>query len=183
MRYEHCGLAVLAVALAVGMWTGTDAGEGCCAECGANRQCRRTCRLVCEEKKVEIVCYGCKQDHFCVPRPSCLGCEHCETVCADCDPKVCSKPRKFLWREWQPGKATVYTKRKLMKKVETKKIPSWKWVIEDLCEDCQVKCAAVDVPKGADIPDPPRVAGVRVLGPRQKAVIFAGHVEDERHDR
>jgi hypothetical protein len=35
-----------------------------------------------------------------------------------------------------PGSAKVHTKKKLMKKTVTKKVPSHKWVVEDLCDNC-----------------------------------------------
>ena len=55
------------------------------------------------------------------------GCKHCETVCENCgedaDPKVCSKPKNFVWFDWMPGGAKIYTKTKLMKKIETVTVP------------------------------------------------------------
>ena len=47
--------------------------------------CKKVCRLVCEEKKVEVVCWGCKCEDFCVPGPGCPTCEHCKCVCQTCD--------------------------------------------------------------------------------------------------
>lgn len=122
------------------------AGAGCCDHCGCKEPCQKFCRLVKEEKKVEVICYGMKEQEFCVPGPSKRGCQHCEPVCTDCDgkgkdkdPDVDSKPRKFVWSDWIPGRAHIQTKTLLMKKTETKKIPSYKWVVEDLCEKCRQK--------------------------------------------
>ena len=119
------------------------AGEGCCARCGCVASCQKTCRLVTEEKKVEVVCWGCKCEDFCVGCHSVPGCEHRDDVCGACDfPKgtgeVCTKPHIFAWTEWKPpSRATVHTKKKLIKKVITKKVPSHKWVVEDLCSSCR----------------------------------------------
>src|SRR5262245_47188918 len=111
----------------------------CCSWCGCRKDCTKRCRLVMEEKKVEVVCWGCKCEDFCAPGCGRPGCEHCDEVCTLCnDPKknegVCCEPKTFLWREWCPwGKPQLYTKSKLMKRIETRKIPSYKWVVEDVC--------------------------------------------------
>ena len=52
--------------------------DGCCAHCGCANSCQKVCRLVCEEKKVDVLCWGCKCENFCVPGPSKPGCQHCE---------------------------------------------------------------------------------------------------------
>lgn len=136
------------------------AGDGCCAHCGCESHCQKICRLVCEEKKVETTSWGCQCEDFCVPSPSHLACKHCEPACESCadacDPDaVCAKPKKFVWKEWIPTCAKIYTKKKLMKKVETHKVPSWKWVVEDLCPACEAGCPHAEVPPGTPIPPPP----------------------------
>ena len=74
------------------------------------------------------------------------GCKHCETVCENCgedaDPKVCSKSKNFVWFDWMPGCAKIHTKTKLMKKIETVTVPSYKWVVEDMCPQCAANAAA-----------------------------------------
>jgi hypothetical protein len=42
-----------------------------------------------------------------------------------------------------------------MKKVETRKIPSYKWVVEDLCSRCEATSPVVAVEPGAKVPPPP----------------------------
>ena len=50
----------------------------------------------------------------------------------------CYEPKKFSWTQWTPGGCpTLFTKQKLMKKVVTKTVPSYKWVVEDLCAECE----------------------------------------------
>lgn len=141
------------------------AGEGlCCRMCSCNDG-EKVCRLVCEEKKVQVVVWGMKCEDFCAPDPSCPDHEHCETICASTKPTdPCSAPKTFRWIHWQPASCgTVYTKKKLMKKTVTRTIPSYKWVVEDLCPSCQARCAQVTVPSGADVPTAPSLAGVPVL--------------------
>lgn len=116
----------------------------CCSRCGCREPCEKVCRLVCEQKKVEVVCWGAEREDFCVPCPSKAGCKRCETVCEPCettkdDEHITSKARKFVWFEWFPKGAKTLTKTKLMKKVETKTVPSYRWVVEDLCADCRAK--------------------------------------------
>ena len=122
--------------------------EPCCCSCGCAAPCRKVCRLECGEKKVEVICWGCKCEDFCVACKSEKLCKHCETVCENCgekaDTEVCSKPKNFVWFDWNPGGARIYTKTKLMKKVETVTVPSYKWVVEDMCPKCAANAAAAN---------------------------------------
>lgn len=150
---------LLAGAALLTPWQKLFAGHGHCSHCRCQSSCRKVCRLVCEEKKVEVICLGGKCEDFCLPGPSKRGCRHCEELCATCP--SCAKdgvvagPKKFVWYEWIPGCAKLHTKNKLMKKVETKKIPSYKWVVEDLCGRCEGNCLGAAVPADAEIPPPP----------------------------
>lgn len=149
---------VLAVLLA-SLVTHLAVAGGGCQHCGCDCACQKVCHLVCEEKKVVVTCWGCKCEDFCVPGPSKPGCKQCETVCEFCgeddSKEICVRPKKFGWREWCPGCASVYTKKKLMRRTITKKVPSYKWVIEDLCEKCEKKVANVQVPPGVEVPPAP----------------------------
>jgi hypothetical protein len=126
-----------------------------CARCGCEEPCKKVCRLVCEEKKVEVVCWGCKCEDFCVPGPGCPTCEHCNCVCQSCGKdgtpsKVCSAPKRLVWYDWRPSFAQMYTKTKLMRRTEVVKVPTYKWVVEDVCCDCArgcdcSDCVAIDV--------------------------------------
>jgi hypothetical protein len=138
------------------------AADQCCACCGCRATCEKVCRLVCEEKKTEIVCWGCKCEPFCVPGRSCEGGQHCETVCANCDKErnqdaPHAQPKAFVWTKWFPGGAKVYAKKKLMKMVVTRKTPSYKWVVEDLCPACRSQKSAPTAPPGAEVAQPPGV--------------------------
>jgi hypothetical protein len=119
------------------------AAGGRCCKCGC-AEATKVCRLVCDEKKVQVTLWGVKEEDFCVNGPSKPGCQNCEMVS---DPKEdektpCYEPKKFVWSEWfATGCPTMYTKKKLMKKTVTKSVPSYKWVVEDLCEACE-KAAA-----------------------------------------
>lgn len=132
----------------IGIVHRTNGGEPCCAQCGCHESCQKVCRLVCEEKKVEVVCWGAKCEKFCVPGPSKPTCKHKDSVC-ECEDSGCGKdeviptPRKLIWFEWRPkGCGKILSKTKLMKKVETKTVPSYKWVVEDLCPECQARQSA-----------------------------------------
>ncbi len=135
-----------------------------CDHCGQSGACQKVCRLVCENKKVEVTCWGCKCEDFCVPGPSKRGCKHCETVCGLCD-EACdpnsthAKTKNFVWYDWMPGCATIHTRKKLMKQTVTKTIPSYKWVVEDLCPHCVASAESSPVPAGAEIPRPPIALG------------------------
>jgi hypothetical protein len=141
----------------------------CCAHCGACCACQKVCRLVCDAKKVEVVCWGVACEDFCLPKPSEPGCRHSRIVCADCDascdrePPVAA-PKRFVWRDWIPTCAKLFTKKKLMKKTETVTVPSFKWVVEDLCTDCRLTCdvASVDAATETQLPPPP-LADARLL--------------------
>jgi hypothetical protein len=115
----------------------------CCKRCGCQATCQKVCRLVCEEKQVEVLCWGSKCEDFCVPGHSKPGCQHCETVCADCEAGKAgtphTEPKGFVWYDWFPGGAKIYTRTKLMRKTEKVTVPSYKWVVEDLCPECTAK--------------------------------------------
>jgi len=114
------------------------AADGCC-QCGNDCGVRKVCRLVCEEKKVEEVCYTCECEDYCLPPPSHRGCLHEDHVCVDQDCESCERsPRcKIEWFDWTPkGCAKLRTRNKLVKYVVEKKVPTYKWVVEDLCDGC-----------------------------------------------
>lgn len=160
MEIVHVNFArsyfILAATITALMATTASARHECCAHCGAECECRKVCRLVCEEKKVEVFCWGCKCEEFCVPCPSKPGCMHCEMVCDDCescDPKKPhTEPKRFVWLDWFPGGAKIYTRTKLMRKSENVTVPSYKWVVEDLCPDCKAKLKTKDAPAAAAVP-------------------------------
>jgi hypothetical protein len=148
-KFSRIFLSVLvALVISAGRARGDHGG---CARCGCAAECCKICRLVCEEKKVEVYCYGCKCEEFCAPCPSKPGCRHCECVCDSCehseDPDAPrAKPKPFVWFDWFPGGAKIYTRTKLMRKTETVMVPSYKWVVEDLCPDCAAATADESLP-------------------------------------
>lgn len=163
-RTQHSLALCLALLIATATGGSASAFDGHCAHCGCKCQCDQTCRLVREEKKVDIVCWGMTCEDFCQPGCGKVCEKHCEEVCEDCDkpcdPSVpCTPPQKFVWYEWIPGCSKgIQTKRKLMKKTITKKIPSYKWVVEDLCPACVGKCQCAQVETDAQIPAVPPAA-------------------------
>ena len=155
-----CPAMALTLVAVVALAAELQAADGCCAYCGCHAPCEKICRLVCEEKTVEIICWGCKCEDFCLPGHGKPGCKHCEVVCAECN-EGCdaprAKPKNFFWTEWIPGCAHLHTKRKLMKKVVTKQVPSYKWVVEELCGQCDARCMGANIPFDAAVPLPPIV--------------------------
>ena len=142
------------------------AGAGCCSHCRCQTRCRKVCRLVQEEKKITTSCWGMECEDFCVPGPSTPDCKHSEMLQPKTqdDKKICAQPRRLTWTSWIPGcSGNVLTKRKLMKKTITTKVPSFKWVVEDLCPQCTAKCETVTVPEATEIPPAPKVEGALVL--------------------
>ncbi len=135
------------------------ASAQCCHHCGLTKTCTKVCRLVVDEKSVEVVCWGCEREDFCVPGPSTSKCSKCSRIECDClaglNKKVISKPKKFVWTEWLPGTATIRTKKKLMKRTTTKKIPSYKWVTEQVCDQCARQLDACDLIAGQSVPSVP----------------------------
>jgi hypothetical protein len=152
--------SILAITLSIFL-TDRASAHGC-QHCGCKEPCQKVCRLVCEEKKVEVTCWGCKVEEFCIPGPSKPGCKHCETVCdfsaGDNDQKApCASPKKFVWTEWIPGCATIHTRKKLMKRTVIQTIPSYKWVVEDLCDKCESSLLPVEIGADSAVPPPPKV--------------------------
>jgi hypothetical protein len=149
------------------------AGAGCCVRCGCTG-CQKVCRLVCDEKELEVNCWDSKCEEFCVPGHCKLGCKHCAPACSDCgsgcadcshDAKcdACGSgtcdlgwgAKKFVWRDTIPGCARIFTQKKLLKKVEKKKVKTYKWVLEDLCGKCRSDCHSASVPEGTPVPPVP----------------------------
>lgn len=142
-------------------------GRPCgCAKCGCHSPCQKICRLVKEEKKVTTTCWGLKCEDFCLSDPSVRCREHCKTICedGDCKDGVHGAPKRFVWTEWIPScSAEVHQRKKLMKRTVTTKVPSFKWVVEDLCEKCQKDCEVVQVADVSQIPPLPSV-DAKVVG-------------------
>jgi len=173
LRQYHFCFWMLALAFALPLVSNALA-EGLlgCHHCGCHRPCEKVCRLVREEKKVTIVCWGCKCEDFCDPGKSYRGCLNCEEVCIEDEAAEgdipCSASKNFVWYDWTPGCVKgIYTKKKLMTKTIEKKIPSYKWVVEDLCSDCECKCLATQIEPGIIVPLPPEVNAKMVYGVQQ----------------
>jgi hypothetical protein len=148
MRFNFVRVLVFSMAAMLLAAVRTMAGDGHCAHCGGSGPCQKVCRLVMEEKSVTITCWGCKCDEFCLPGPSKPGCQHCElacgtdSTCRECD-ALQAQPKRLVWTNWIPGSAKLHVKTKLMKKTVTKKVPTHRWVVEDLCSQCWQNQAAI----------------------------------------
>jgi hypothetical protein len=82
LRNQWLTAALTVVAAYITQYGAIAAG---CDHCNRDCGCRKVCRLVCEEKKVEITCWGIECEDFCLPKHGKPGCKHCELVCdEDC---------------------------------------------------------------------------------------------------
>jgi hypothetical protein len=110
----------------------------CCDHCGCDCGCRKVCHLKCDVKKVTKIEYSCECEDFCVPGKSqkCgTKCEcHCKQCLLGCREHCCEKP------VYKPTCAEVHTKKKLIKHEVTKEVPTYKWVVETVCDDCACRC-------------------------------------------
>lgn len=157
----------LAITIALTLVSLAYARHWTCHRCGASGACNKVCRLVCEDKKVEVICWGTLNEDFCLPCHGREGCEHCEIVCNECssDPDApTSKPKRFIWTDWLPTKAHMYTRTKLMKKTITKTVPTYKWVVEELCPRCQTRCEYASVSRTEQLPPVPVDDAVVLFG-------------------
>jgi hypothetical protein len=133
-----------------------------CAHCGCGAGCL-VCRLVPDEKKMKVNCFAAECKPLCLPCPSQQGCRNAEYV--DCSKNGCScSKKKVVWFNWCAGDAQIHTPKHLMKKTTEKKVSSYKWVVENLCEKCQRECQHETVPAGANVPPPPTVAAKIIQG-------------------
>ncbi len=159
--------SLLAVSVASGLPSLASAGIGCCVRCGCSApRCRKVCRLVQEDRKITTTCWGMQCEDFCVAPPSTPDCKQCEMVCGKGpdDRKICTEPKRIVWTSWIPGCGPdIFTKRKLMKKTVTRTVPSFKWVVEDLCSACTAQMEPVTVPAGTPVPPAPKTEGAVVL--------------------
>jgi hypothetical protein len=128
--------SLLALSLSIAFIT--PALADCCDHCGCNCGCRKVCHLKCDVKKVTKVEYSCECEDFCVPGKSekiGSGCEcHSKQCLLSCREHCCEKP------VYKPTCAAVHTKKKLIKHEVTKKVPSYKWVVETVCDHCAHRC-------------------------------------------
>lgn len=120
-----CGLLFCAVTVA----------QDCCQDCGCQQSVQRVCRLKCETKKVPKTAYSYVCEDFCVADPS----EKCGYTCV-VDENGCERQVEHR----VPTSARVYTRRKFVKTVTEKEEPSYKWVVECVCDQCLAKAAEAD---------------------------------------
>jgi hypothetical protein len=129
---------VLCVAFLLGNLSLAVGGRHQCDGCGKECACRKVCHLKCEDKKVTVTMWAAKEEDQCIHGPGRIACEHCEKLGTEKDPDVPkAEPKKFHWTHWVPfKKPDLITTNKLMKRTITKSIPSYQWVVEDLCPEC-----------------------------------------------
>src|SRR5262245_55843278 len=104
--------------------------------------------MVCVEKEVKKVVWGCKCDAVCLPPPShlcgeCEECVHCDRDhCDCCSHGACGHITK---QHWQPEGCPEMREIVKLRKFEIKvKVPSYKYVVEEVCCDCCDRCECSD---------------------------------------
>lgn len=166
-------LAPLAALIVIAISSSVQAGG--CSDCDGCSNVKKVCRKVCTFEEVEVKCWGCKCEDFCLPgdpdikqeRPcdscscdsgSCDG--GCEASCG-CDSGLVHshKGHNGLFGtklfatpcHRESSCASVHTKKKLGYYVIKKKVPVVKWEIVELCDGCcdsGVCCDPGDVAPG-----------------------------------
>lgn len=130
-------MSTRALALVVGLFISAAApvvaGFGRkCQHCGCESGVSRRCVLKCEKKKVPETKYSTECEEFCVPNAS--------TQCTQCPADTCGHSKKTFW--YLPTSASLFVRTKLVKKTEDKEQLIYTWVLETLCEECQMKANA-----------------------------------------
>lgn len=139
--------------------------ELCCAQCGQAEAQTKVCRLVCEEKRITVTCWSCECEDFCLQGPNWPTCRHADVACEDDGECRDPHPKLFIWSTWKPLTCPkLMTKKKLQKKIVSRKVPSYKWVVEDLCQACESDVEVTPVPKGVQIPPAPTVENAKIIG-------------------
>ena len=139
------GIALAAVLFQFASIQQSQAGcaGGCCEKCGCD-DCDVCCKLVCETKKVPKVKYCCKCEDFCVPHECPTTTVHeCEAPKCECDSCCNHECGAETWLKnlfhcdnAHAGCADSIGKKKLVKFVEQKEVPVYKWVAEKHCHQC-----------------------------------------------
>jgi hypothetical protein len=124
---------ILAAAILLAAAIPAAGGDGsCCCHCNSCPATRKVCRWVPETKTVEVEKWDCECETICIPGRS----QHCGKTCtADCN---C---HKTVVHHWAPTCAKARTIHKLKKVKEKKEICTWKWVVEEVCDECAGQCA------------------------------------------
>ncbi|MGE0535018.1 MAG: hypothetical protein AB7O68_08595 [Pirellulales bacterium] len=124
------GVLGLGLSLAVGPMADRVRAGNCCFRCGCHDNCCKVCRPVPDVKEFKEVCWDVKCEDFCVPGPSCC----------------CGKVEKhddcgcWSYKIWKPNCGHIRTRRTLVKNEVTRKVPTTKWVVEDVCARCKSTC-------------------------------------------
>jgi hypothetical protein len=117
------------VALAGSLLTQVAAhGEnGCCAHCGRVCDCQKVCRLICESKEISKTTYCCQCEDICIPGKS----QRCATDCG------CGHCPECRHHGWIPTAGHIRTKKTPIKHVEKTSVPSYRFIVENICPHCQ----------------------------------------------
>jgi hypothetical protein len=158
---------------------------------GKNCRGDRNCEMACEAcggsglLGAGILCGGCGGKGSCggkghggsSHKGGDCGCGGKGCVCHMSTSENLVGPSKyFVWFNWTPGCATTRCVKRLVRRTVTKEVPSYEWVIQDLCKGCSDKADQVDpgvIAPGSAVPPPPPVeARLRYRNPHNVPISF-----------
>jgi hypothetical protein len=149
-----------------------------CDHCGCQAQCHKVTRVICEMKDVKVTCYCCREEEIaipghskkcgevCEPNPCCTSPRPAECENCNCEKKHswldclcgCDKvDKRICWEPACSGRTRMVNH--LIKYEVTKKVPTYKYVVENCCDQCG--CTSVETavpPQQLDQPVPARPA-------------------------
>jgi hypothetical protein len=155
---------------AAGGQTVTSGSTDNCGFCGRHGCCEKYCTVVCEMKEIKKTVWDVKCEDFCAPCPTLLDCcDKCPKcgLCSgcSCDPCAAENRKHYV----TPHCGPVCTKKILVKKEVVCKVPSYKCVVQYLCDGCSnsagqgggvvappANAAPAPAPKMAPPPAPPK---------------------------
>lgn len=114
-----------------------------CANCGVTACCRAYCRCVPSTEEKKETCFECKCEDFCVPGPSIFCGRKSEAISLPENECGCAGKCCISWNIWKPRCAQVRTKKVLVVHEVKKEVPSHKWEVEYLCDECRHCCAGL----------------------------------------
>ena len=130
---SHLKYLVLALLLVVGLSriSQSEGNCGCCPHCGCH-DVTQVCRLVPDVKKVTKTVYSVVCEDACMLGKS----KKCGAECVTDECTGCTKQQTI----WQPACGRIVTKKKLRKETVTTEQPTFKCVVETVCDQCGKCC-------------------------------------------
>lgn len=112
-------------------------GLSCCSRCGRQCSCNKVCRVVCVVQEVKKTVWAVQCKEFCVGMPRLCAGKDCgdSASCGACDHCAAGQPCQA-----PPKCGPVRTKKELVRKEVSTKVPVYKCVVQNLCDTCCQQC-------------------------------------------